>query len=156
MVSEDGLSHVLHDQTSASPTGTRMETMPPTTAPSANGVSTDAAAKTVSTVRRSPGGPGADVQRVGRSAGEDTEQGEEQRHRQRRADSTDRHRVRRPGHGEHEDQPDVVGLPDRGQSVVRMVAQPLGRRSAAGRHLPHPGAEVGATERSCRPRRRSG
>ena len=57
-------------------------------------------------------------------------------------------RVRRPGHGQDEDQPDVVGLPHRAHRVVGVLADRARRASARGRRCScqKPGAEVGAAE----------
>ena len=69
--------------------------------------------------------------------------GDEQRHRQRRGDRPERPRIGGPEHGQHEDQPHVVGLPDRRHRLVGVLADPLGVLAAARGQLPEPGAEVG-------------
>ena len=51
-----------------------------------------------------------------------------------------------PQHDEDEDQPDVVGLPDRSDRVVDDLAGTLAAVGAAGDEVPEPGAEVGAAE----------
>ena len=54
-------------------------------------------------------------------------------------------RVRGPAHDEHEDQPHVVGLPDRAHRVVGEVAHRR-RRAGPGQQVPEARAEVGAAQ----------
>ena len=55
-------------------------------------------------------------------------------------------RIGGPDDGEHEDQPDMVGLPDRRHRRMRVLADRLRLPAPAGGELPEAGAEVGATE----------
>ena len=71
---------------------------------------------------------------------------DEERDGERRGDRAEGDRVGRPADDEHEDQPDVVGLPDRAHRVVGVLAQRPVALAAAAEQLPEAGAEVGAAE----------
>ena len=64
----------------------------------------------------------------------------------------DSNALREPGpeHHEHEDQPDVVGLPDRADRPVDQLARAPAAVAAAGDQAPEPGAEVRAAEHGVR------
>ena len=66
-----GFSQLENRSPAALPTGTRREAIAPTTVPSANGVSIEESAKTVSIARRSRARRGARAQRVGGAAEDD-------------------------------------------------------------------------------------
>ena len=55
-----------------------------------------------------------------------------------------------PEHHEDEDQPDVVGLPDRADRPVDQVARAPAVDAAAGDEAPEPGSEVRAAEHGVR------
>jgi hypothetical protein len=96
-------------------------------------------------------GPRPDAQSVGGAAQDDPDRRDEERHRERRHDRGERRRVARPADDEHEDQPDVIRLPDRPHGVVRVVAHGLPALVArAGQQRPEPCAEVGAAEHAVR------
>ena len=69
---------------------------------------------------------------------------------ERRGDRAERRRVGRPADDEHEDQPDVVGLPDRPHRVVRMLAQRTVALAPTAEQLPEARPEVRAGEHRVR------
>ena len=85
-------------------------------------------------------------QRVGGAAQDDPDAGDEQRDRECRGDRPERARVGGPEDGQHEDQPDVIGLPDRRHRMVGVLADALPVLAAPGEELPEAGTEVGAGE----------
>ena len=85
----------------------------------------------------------AGAQRVGGAAEDDPDRGDEERDRERRGDRAERDRVGGPDDGQHEDEPDVVRLPDRPHRVVRVVADRVGVGAFPAVQLPEAGAEVG-------------
>ena len=90
-------------------------------------------------VEREPGAPQHDAER-----------GEAERDEQRGEDRLERGRERRPEHHEDEDQPDVVGLPDRADRPVDQLARAPAAVAAAGDQAPEPGPEVRAAEHRVR------
>jgi hypothetical protein len=140
IVTEVGLSQLRTELPVALPTGTRCEAMPPIAVPSANGVRIEESENSRSTARRSR----ADAHRVGAAAQDDSDPGDEERDRERRGDRAERGRVSRPHDGEHEDQPDVVGLPDGRHARVGVIADLLRTLAASSGELPEAGAEIGA------------
>ena len=85
------------------------------------------------------------AQGIGGATENDADGGDEQRDGQGRHDGAERDRVTRPGHGQHEDQPDVVGLPDWPDRVPGMVTgRGRVRLPAAGQQRPQARAEVGS------------
>ena len=80
------------------------------------------------------------------AAEDDADAADEERNRERRGDRPEGHRVGRPADDEHEDQPDVVGLPDRAHRVMRVLAQLPVAFTAAAQQLPEAGAEIGAAQ----------
>jgi hypothetical protein len=150
IVTEVGLSQLRTELPVALPTGTRCEAMPPIAVPSANGVRIEESENSRSTARRSPADPPspprrrAGAHRVGAAAQDDSDPGDEERDRERRGDRAERGRVSRPHDGEHEDQPDVVGLPDGRHARVGVIADLLRTLAASSGELPEAGAEIGA------------
>ncbi len=92
------------------------------------------------------GSPGSRAKGVGAPAHDDPDAGDEERDGERRGDRAECGRVGGPDDGEDEDQPDVVGLPDRRHRVMGVVADLVGSLALAGDELPEAGTEVGAPE----------
>ena len=78
------------------------------------------------------------------AADDDPQRRQDERDRERRRDRAEGGGVGRPHHGEHEDQPHVVGLPHRRHDVMREVADAPPLPGLWGGDLPDGGAEVGA------------
>ena len=113
--------------------------------------------KQYGTMHRGDGERGAEVaavagaehglaEREARAAQHDPERGERERHEQGEGDRLVGLGEAGPQHDEAEDQPHVVGLPDRGDGVVDVLAGAFAALGAAGDEVPEPGAEVGAAE----------
>ena len=94
--------------------------------------------------------PCARAQGVGRAAQDDADPRDEERDGERRGDRAEGRRIGRPADHEHEDQPDVVGLPDGAHGVVGVLAQRLVALAAAAQQLPEARAEVGAAQHCVR------
>jgi hypothetical protein len=124
----------------ALPTGTRPVAIPPTSDPSAKGVRIEESENGVDHSKLTRRG-GTGAQRVRGAAEDDADAREEERDRERRGDRSERRRVGSPEDGEHEDQPDVVGLLHRGHRMVRVFAGLLAAPPATGEELPEACAE---------------
>ena len=82
------------------------------------------------------------AQREGSTAKDDSDRGREEGNRERRGDRPEGLGKARPHHHEDEDQPDVVGLPDRCHGVLDACPQSL----VAGGEVPDAGAEVRSSQ----------
>jgi hypothetical protein len=82
---------------------------------------------------------------VGGPAQDDPDRRNEERHRQRREDRGEDLGIRRPADHQHEDEPDVVCLPDRAHRSVRVLAEGAALL-AARRELPESRAEICTAE----------
>ena len=145
-MTESGFSQLVTRLPAAFPTGTRPPAIAPTIIPSAIGVRIDETDSTGPPLRCSRVGARARPQGVGAAAQDDADRRDEERDRERRRDRPEHLRVAGPEHRQHEDQPDVVRLPDRPHRVVGVVADAARRLSSAGDQLPQAGAEVRAAE----------
>ena len=132
---------------SALPTGTRPEAIAPTTVPMKKGVTSEESAESAlgeAPVAESPRAilwkanpePRRTIPSAARLSGMNSVDMIEEN-----AD-----RERGPEHDQHEDQPDVVGLPDGADRPVDQRARSLAALAAAGDQRPEAGAEVGAAE----------
>jgi hypothetical protein len=92
------------------------------------------------------GSPSSRAQEVGAPAHDDADAGDEEGNGERRRDRAEGGWVGGPDDCEDEDQPDVVGLPDRRHRVMGVLADLVGPLALACDELPEAGAEVGAAE----------
>ena len=76
----------------------------------------------------------------------DPQQRDEQDDGECRGDRAERLRVGGPEHRQDEDQPHVVGLPNRSHRMVSELPHPIAALAASSEQLPKPGAEVAARE----------
>ena len=146
ITSDSGLSQLVTASPAALPTGTRPPAIAPTTVPMKNGVSSDASPNSVSATARprtrravlwnANPAPRSTMPSAARLSGMN----------KRREDRLERRREAGPEHDEHEDQPDVVGLPHGADRPVDQLARPPAALAAAGEQAPEAGAEVGAAE----------
>ena len=124
ITSESGLTQLVTGSPAALPTGTRPPAIAPTTVPMKNGVRSEASPKNRTAQRPAAGAPRGVLEREPGAAQHDPERREAERDEQRREDRLERRREPGPEHDEHEDQPDVVGLPDRSDRPVDQLARP--------------------------------
>ncbi len=148
--SDSGLSQLVTGSPTAFPTGTRPAAIAPTTVPRKNGVSSDETPKRRSAICPAPQSPRRVVEGEARAAQDDAEGRQAQRDEQGREDRFEGEREPGPEHHEHEDQPDVVGLPDRADRPVDQRARPPAPAVAAGDEAPEAGPEVGPAEHGIR------
>ena len=120
--------------------------MPPTTAPRQYGHQHRRDGERRAEVAPVPGAEHRLAEREAGSSQHDAEGGEGQRDEQRQGDRGVGLREAGPQHDEHEDQPDVVGLPHRGDRVVDDLAGSFAALGPAGDEVPEAGTEVGAAE----------
>ena len=113
-----GFTQLVITSPARSPAGTRPDATPPTTAPRKNGVTSEDNANAAPKNRRMPRRGDALAERERRAAGDHAERGQRERDVERRCHRGERRREAGPQHHEHEDQPDVVGLPDRADRVL--------------------------------------
>ena len=123
ITSESGFSQLVTGSPVALPTGTRPDATAPTTVPMKNGVSSDESPNSRSASSAALEPPRGLVEREPRAAQHDAERGQAERDEERREDRLERRREPRPEDDEHEDQPDVVGLPDRADRPVDQLAR---------------------------------
>ena len=137
ITSESGLSQLVTASPVALPTGTRPPAIAPTTVPMKNGVSSDASPN-----ERDRPPPGPPARRAvwwnakPGAAQHDPERGQAERDEQRREDRLERGREAGPEHDEHEDQPDVVGLPHGSDRPVDQLARAPAALASAGEQAP--------------------
>ncbi len=146
---ERGLSQLVTASPAALPTGTRPPAIAPTTVPMKNGVSSDASPEERSATARPPRAPRGLVEGESRAAQDDAERGQAERDEQRREDRLERGREAGPEHHEHEDQPDVIGLPYGSDRPVDQLA-----RAATAVVVRRPAGSTGPRRSRLRRRRR--
>ena len=146
------MSQLAHGSPAALPTGTRPLAIAPPAAPRKNGVTTDEIANTPPAARRSRQPAGLRPERERCPAQHDPERRQRERHEQGRHDRGKGRRKRRPEDDEIEDEPGVVGLPDRPDRVGDERSRRGATLRAACRQDPRSRPR---SRRRRRPRRRS-
>src|SRR3954454_24213232 len=164
MSSDSGLSQLVTGSPAAMPTGTR----PAATARAGGAGAHDGAEKERRQHRRQPerplGEPAAveparrGVEREPGAAQHDAERGQAERNEQRGEDRLERGGEAGPEHDEHEDEPDVVGLPHRTDGPVDQFSRAVAAFAASGGEAPEPAPEARPAEhglhRHARPQHR--